>query len=831
MSATSATARQCMDLAAAAAPAMVGRAIDRAITSLQEEEQRAQSVPRRQELADAWLELSRRRQDWGQRYPSLLRAAMAVQQPAVAEPVQESNDRFGGLSLVDETQVARAVESSRVLQLLAPRLEQPLAELDTLMSTALGLATVTPERNPLRPQVFANALRELMQPAPQAQWPGLWSRHLAAPLASEIETLYRSALKVLQDAKLEAASYRVLPPASPAVTPAPAPASLGGPGGNSSGGKGSSHAAGAAGSPSPLGRPAATPSAAGPALGGSAWADLSHFALGDELFQHFLFARTPPSAQELAPAYYARVEAQTAAIDAAPGQFAPYDAQAVQRTRALPPVERPHRPVSTSSALDEQAWGQWAAPQQRARVRSELRKEARQVGQVLGLEVVRKVVDQVGCDPRLLAPVREAVVGLEPALSRLALVAPRFFGQEDHAGRRLVERVAERSFRYNDEFSSEFQEFFAGVRSAFHGLNDHGVESDAPFGAALGQLEQRWASEDAIEEPGRQVAVSAVHFAEAREAEAAQIAWTLSQRADLDGVPAVVQDFLYGPWSLVMAHARLTDPGRGVDPGGWAALIPDLLWSVKRDQILREPARLITTIPGMLERLRTGIATIGQDACEHESLFAALEKLHRPVLELRAKKRSGSKPLDPEPQLDAALLSTERQQPRARAGALWMTPAEQQAAGFDAEAASAAAPLQETAASKPAPLQPGAGAAPAPQAVDATDADATPAVALDALRAGCWVDLFANGRWRRANLTWVSSRATLFMFVSHGGRPHSMTRRSLERLLRERLLRPVESGAVVARAMDALTRQGPGEATRVAPSRPQRLSIEEHAAA
>jgi hypothetical protein len=42
------------------------------------------------------------------------------------------------------------------------------------------------------------------------------------------------------------------------------------------------------------------------------------------------------------------------------------------------------------------------------------------------------------------------------------------------------------------------------------------------------------------------------------------------------------------------------------------------------------------------------------------------------------------------------------------------------------------------------------------------------------------------------------------MFVSHGGQPHSMTRRSLERLVRERLLRPVDAQAVVPRALARL---------------------------
>jgi hypothetical protein len=73
-------------------------------------------------------------------------------------------------------------------------------------------------------------------------------------------------------------------------------------------------------------------------------------------------------------------------------------------------------------------------------------------------------------------------------------------------------------------------------------------------------------------------------------------------------------------------------------------------------------------------------------------------------------------------------------------------------------------------------------------------------------------------------MTWVSSRATLFMFVSTGGRPHSMTRRSLERLVRAHLLRPVAAGAVVSKALDALSQQRTADAPVPAPIRAQRGS-------
>ena len=72
------------------------------------------------------------------------------------------------------------------------------------------------------------------------------------------------------------------------------------------------------------------------------------------------------------------------------------------------------------------------------------------------------------------------------------------------------------------------------------------------------------------------------------------------------------------------------------------------------------------------------------------------------------------------------------------------------------------------------------------------------------LEEGTWVDLFSKQRWRRAQLTWASGKRTLFMFVSHGGRPHSMTKRSLQRLVMNRLLRPLETHEVVQHALEAI---------------------------
>ena len=51
---------------------------------------------------------------------------------------------------------------------------------------------------------------------------------------------------------------------------------------------------------------------------------------------------------------------------------------------------------------------------------------------------------------------------------------------------------------------------------------------------------------------------------------------------------------------------------------------------------------------------------------------------------------------------------------------------------------------------------------------------------------------------------WASTKASLFMFTSRGGRAHTMTRRSCEKLLAKGWLRPVEVRAVVPEALKAV---------------------------
>ena len=854
-------------------------------------------IVERDQIAAAWRELQKNKSAWAAQYAiNLLEAfnagisttaraallsrgdfapapipASAAARAAPAAPSSGWVDD-DALSLVDDNDLSKEIESSRLLQQILPTVEQILAELDKLISSAQGLPNVRPELNPLRPEVFANTLRELIFSAPaDADVTALWIKHLSPALGRELKLLYEGIVNQLEMANIQGASYRVVQTAGGGSR-----GGSGGTGGRVAGeansragrvGAGSGVAGGDGGPAEAAGSPFGYVSDEPIERKPSHYADLSRDSVNHALFQDFLLRGGESADHQLAPAYYDNIEEELRALKGAPDSVpaaldesgaddrddepgAPSSAH-----QQMPPLDRPPRPVHERSQLSQKVWGAFGRHKERALVRTELKKKARRVGQVMSLEVVHQLVSQVAQDPRLLGPVREGIVALEPSLLRLAMVDPRFFKDEAHPGRRLMERVAQRSFKYNDDHSPEFEVFFDPVKSAFNALNRLTISDAQPFSEALAGLENGWDGQDEAETAQRNAVLQALRFAEERQAMADQIAFDLSNRSDLDDVPGLVLDFLFGPWALAMAQARLTDTRNQIDPQGLGLVVPDLIWSAKRQMTMRQPAKLIEMIPGLLTRLHAGLEPLDKDPRESEAFFAGLMRIHQPVLKLRRLKsqrdaeESANAPLEPEE------MPATPEQRRAKAAAQpWLGREDREAAGFEdalpTESGDLPAPEDGKGLSAPAALlsdgveqaeakpedepkataentvaEIGAAASDAglavaahqeesPDSTNETDSPNNAEAILLTLRSGAWVDLFYRRRWLRAQLVWASGKGTLFMFVSHGGRAHSMTRRSCERLIRERLLRPVDSQGVVAQALDAVV----NEATaRVAP--------------
>lgn len=785
---------QCFDEVARQAQPLLGRCIDAAVGTLQVAETKAPEVAERQRSARACWALIQRRSALTTAYAERLRGTFELGDDGGRTSALALLSDSSMLALVDDLSVAESLESARLLQGLMPVVEQALAALDARMSSLIGLQTVQVEKNPFRPSVFVRVLRELMaelERDPEIR--SLWLQHLAAPLGRGLGQLYEQLALRLQQANVQEAGYRIRLVADPQASPDAIAARQDlldwdfQPRG------------------SDAREPAATALPPMVALAGT------QTRLEHQVFHDFLADRGERYEQALDPAYYEQL-AREQRIVRAQAALPLLDEVVVERERVqfkgLPVVDRPARAVSIGSQLGAEHWGAYAAPHERTRVLLELKQQARRVSQAVGLDLVRKLVNQVARDPLLLAPVREAVVALEPALLRLAMDDPRFFAKDQHPARRLVEQVAQRSFRFNDEFSPEFEQFHAPVREAFNALNALPGAAPEPFAVALEHLREDWAGADRAEAQAQAQHLQALRHAESRQELADQIAWEISLRPDVFNAPAAVLDFLYGTWSLVIAEARLRHPDGGVDPLGYQAVISDLLWSVRREVTLRQPRQLFEMLPGLLQNLRSGLALLDKPAEETQSFFETLIRYHQPVLALRrASARSqaaaASTPgaLDVPADFDLPEPEDPAEAPRPQvAETPWLAARERARAGFeDPRTGADEAPVEVVAdAVNDATVEEGAVAAP--------DAD----VVLIGLQVGDWVDLQANGQWLRAQLIWANARATLFMFTSRGGRAHTMTRRSCERLIRQRGLRPVAARPVVGAAIDAVLTGQPG---------------------
>ena len=394
--------------------------------------------------------------------------------------------------------------------------------------------------------------------------------------------------------------------------------------------------------------------------------------------------------------------------------------------------------------------------------------QSKQLGRQLGAEVVHMMMDNLMQDKRLLPRVRDLIQTLEPVLLALAESDPRFFSERQHPARQFLDRVTHRSLGYVAESDEGFVRFLKSTSNAV-GVLCAGEGDAASFAQVLRELEDGWSSDDTAQRQHQAEVARAMLHAEQRNLLAHRLAEDFHERQKNKDIPELVVGFLQGPWAQVVAESQLDCADGSADPGGYLALVDDLLWSVQLRLARRNRTRLVQMVPTLLVRLRQGLQLIQYPVERVPVFFDALITLHERVFEgPRGQTAPG---IDGQPpQADGSTVA---------AGApdvaeFWVADDEaQELAYLDDE-------LEPT-----------------------VDVIQRPWSAGD-LNTGVWVELIVEGVWRRAQLTWASPHRTLFMFVSRGGEAHSMSRRTMERLRMQSRIRFVSDGHVVENALDAV---------------------------
>ena len=402
------------------------------------------------------------------------------------------------------------------------------------------------------------------------------------------------------------------------------------------------------------------------------------------------------------------------------------------------------------------------------------------MGMQLGREVVLLMLDNLLQDRRLLPPVRASLKALEPALLKLAQLDGRFFSERQHPARVFLDRMTHRSLAFASDRAPGFAVFQRNFDNAVRVLLDGSGEASS-FARIVRKLDASWAQDDAVQHQRAADAARGLLRAEQRNLLAQRHARQFSERLQGLQVPDWVLAFLRGPWAQVVAEAQLHLADGSEDPGGYLALVDDLVWSAQPRLTCHNQARLLQLLPDLLLTMRRGLALISYPPARMAEFFDALIAFHEQAF------GDTPNPLQPGNPAGSALPGAAGAAPVMEAAdSFWMVQLEAQDSGYMDAAA-----LQQ---------------------VPAADAAASAAVSdrrfwrVESLATGAWVDLVVAGKWVRAQLSWASPQRTLFLFIAGEGSAHSMSRQTLDKMKSAGLVRMVSASRVLDNALDAVAR-------------------------
>lgn len=761
--------RSTVQEAAAAGGLIAGRLVVAGRQILQVRESACRDLRERDALVESARQLRLRESELCKQYPQALLRVFANpdtwNQPAKR---QASQVQFEDLELMDDTQVLTSVAVARVQQTVLLACDAQLSELNALICSTLGLGSVQPDRNPLRPESFIQALQEVLgQPGVSNTMQMEWLGAMSAALSAELKALYERLAGQLRAQGVLAAGYAVVQkPSGPGI------------------GRGVAQVSAPAG-PQP-GGPVAPPAGYSRSRDdGLLTLDRLRRLLSGELDGGQPLSRVDQFAQQFAQQFEGGPAPEQ-------GPVTDFDATVPAALEALQEMQQVDRVVQKLEQRRSAGAQASAGPSDPLEIqRQAIRRGATNVAQTLSLEVVSLMLDNIAHDPRLLDPVQHVIRSLEPALLRLALADPRFFSEKHHPARQLLQELTHRSLAFNAVGSSGFDAFLQELQAAVAPLATAEIKDDEPFERVLVGLQETWARATRQKERAREAAVFALQHAEARNLLADKIARSIDEHPDAAQVPDVVVDFLCGPWAQVVAQARITSGAGSEVAEKYQALISALLWSAHPEMARLNVTKLTRLVPRLLQTLREGLESIRYPAVRTSAFFESLMTIHQRAFRGPAASKASAAPGTAEAAQAAESAVVNLRASFVEGGEPWVAPEEAESSNFIAIDDLPAAPPVTPAVSS---------SAPAAMPVDGS------LLALHELPLGSWIELKTKGQWTRTQLTWSSPHGTLFLFTSSVGATQSMTRRSCEKLIAAGQLRLISGQPVVDEALDAVAK-------------------------
>ena len=401
---------------------------------------------------------------------------------------------------------------------------------------------------------------------------------------------------------------------------------------------------------------------------------------------------------------------------------------------------------------------------------NELKRQASTTGEKATIEIVALMFQSILAEERIPPSVRVWFARLQLPVLRVALAEPEFFGTLNHPARQLIDRMGSCVMGF-DSSAITGSAMENEIRRVVQVIEQYPETGRRVFQLVYDEF-QKFLSKFLTEKGATLRVVSVAQQVEQKETLAIQ--YTIELRNMLKDIPVrdEIREFLFKIWAEVLAIAAVRKGAQDEETVALKRAAADLVWAASAKPNRADRARVIQSLPQLLQRLRQGMSLMGMASPDQEAHIKRISDT-----------------------LADAFMSKTEAIPQARIEAMAARLANLEDFVSDESMGDLALDAESI------EMMLGIDAS----SIDVIpDAGAKPSEAMMAwvqeLQLGHWFTLDHNQKISQVQFAWRSERKQLHLFASVDGRSYLIQAKKLATYLQAGLLVPQEEEALTLRA-------------------------------
>lgn len=402
------------------------------------------------------------------------------------------------------------------------------------------------------------------------------------------------------------------------------------------------------------------------------------------------------------------------------------------------------------------------------------------------IELLSRLFETILSDRSLPQGLQGAIARLQVSALRIALLDPSMLDAYDHPVWQLLDRIVTAATTYPNPYDTRLIALQEFCNKLVQQMAAAPQQDSALYRHGLARLDAFLAEELRRQQRDAEAAVETLVRAEQSEQLQRTLASRLSEQMAQVPASPTLRRFITGTWAHVLTQSVQQHGDQSEQTAGYLKTVDELLWSLRLPNHPKSRQRLLQLLPGLLQRLRDGMALVQLPPAEQQAVFDELMKIHSEAL--RPGNRAGQAARKPDEQLTPEEI-VQRMREEEHPG------------------------LHE-----PDPID---GSAFSDSLIDIASMQTVPAALMEVAEpsnsaddARQWVQrmslgeryrIFLRGAWTFVQLLWRSEQGHFFLFAGElPQQTHSVSLRALERLRTEKLLRPLHEQPLIQRAVDGM---------------------------